>query len=386
MTSGRVEVRDLRLGYDGELVLSLDELTVEPGEFVSVLGPSGCGKSTLLSALAGFVDPMAGTVAIDGEDVTHVPAHRRETGMVFQSYALFPHLTVRRNLEYGLRVRKVGKAERAERVGEILDLVGLEEFADRYPRQLSGGQQQRVAIGRSLVTRPRVLLLDEPLSNLDAKLRRYMRHELRELQQRVGTTMIFVTHDQAEALATSDRVVLLADGRLEQLGTPEELYRAPRTAFVADFVGAANVLEVAHGTHDGGASDGGASDGGASVLGRPVTGRAAQGTRVAIRPEALRLAPATAADPEAARAVVVSVGFTGERYDYRLRTSAGVALLASPPAERDGGAHPAGTAVAVAFDAEDVLPLAGTGAGEVGGADGGVAPEGGTGVDVGEAP
>jgi putative spermidine/putrescine transport system ATP-binding protein len=348
MTSGRVEVRDLRLGYDGELVLSLDELTVEPGEFVSVLGPSGCGKSTLLSALAGFVEPMAGSVLIDGEDVTHVPAHKRETGMVFQSYALFPHLTVRRNLEYGLRVRKVGKAERTERVDEVLELVGLEEFAERYPKQLSGGQQQRVAIARSLVTRPRVLLLDEPLSNLDAKLRRYMRHELRELQQRVGITMVFVTHDQAEALATSDKVVLLAGGHLEQLGTPEELYRAPRTAFVADFVGAANVLPVVS-----------APDGGATLLGRPVTGRAAEGPRAAVRPEALRIALATPADPEASRAVVVSVGFTGERYDYRLRTADGTALLASPPAAET--VHPVGTAVAVHVDDADVLPLAGTG-------------------------
>ncbi|WP_432457234.1 ABC transporter ATP-binding protein [Cellulomonas iranensis] len=345
MTSGRVEVRDLRLGYHGELVLALDELTVEPGEFVSVLGPSGCGKSTLLSALAGFVEPMAGTVHVDGEDVTHVPPHRRETGMVFQSYALFPHLTVRRNLEYGLRARKVPRAERDARVAEALALVGLEDFAGRYPRQLSGGQQQRVAIARSLVTRPRVLLLDEPLSNLDAKLRRYMRHELRELQQQVGTTMVFVTHDQSEALATSDRVVLLAGGRLEQVGTPEDLYRRPRTAFVADFVGAANVLDVRTGP-----------GGEPRVLGRPYDVAAPAPARVALRPEVLRLRAVTGTDPEGSVVTVVSVGFGGERYDYRVRTADGRTLLVSPPA--DTAPHPVGTSVALHWEPGAVVPLA----------------------------
>ena len=321
---GRVEIRDLSVGYGGAPVLELDELTIEAGEFVSVLGPSGCGKSTLLAVLAGFVAPTTGTVAIDGEDITHVAPNRRETGLVFQSYALFPHMTVRRNLEYGLRTRRVPRAERTERVDDALRLVDLVEFADRYPQQLSGGQQQRVAIARALVTRPRVLLLDEPLSNLDAKLRRQMRHELRELQREVGTTTVFVTHDQAEALALSDRVALLAHGGLEQLGTPEDLYRAPRTRFAADFVGAANLLTV----HDG--------DGGRTVLGRPVPLPASAGGTVALRPEHVRLVePDEPGAPDesagaAARATVLSVGFAGERYEYRLRTEDGTELLASP--------------------------------------------------------
>ncbi|MBE9924875.1 ABC transporter ATP-binding protein [Cellulosimicrobium cellulans] len=317
-TQGRVEVRGLSVGYGGPPVLELDELTIEAGEFVSVLGPSGCGKSTLLGVLAGFVAPTTGAVVIDGEDVTHVAPNRRETGLVFQSYALFPHMTVRRNLEYGLRTRRVPRAERTERVADALRLVDLVDHADRYPQQLSGGQQQRVAIARALVTRPRVLLLDEPLSNLDAKLRRQMRHELRELQREVGTTTVFVTHDQAEALALSDRVALLAHGGLEQLGTPEELYRAPRTRFTADFVGAANLLPV-HG-----------EDGARTVLGR----RLAQGDdvdTVALRPEHLLLT-----DPRdgAVPATVLSVGFTGERYEYRVRTADGTDLLASPPGSR----------------------------------------------------
>jgi putative spermidine/putrescine transport system ATP-binding protein len=323
-TQGRVEIRGLSVGYGGPPVLELDELTIEAGEFVSVLGPSGCGKSTLLSVLAGFVAPTAGTVAIDGQDVTHVAPNRRETGLVFQSYALFPHMTVRRNLEYGLRTRRVPRAERDERVADALRLVHLTDYADRYPQQLSGGQQQRVAIARALVTRPRVLLLDEPLSNLDAKLRRQMRHELRELQREVGTTTVFVTHDQAEALALSDRVALLAHGGLEQLGTPEELYRAPRTRFTADFVGAANLLPVRE------------TDGRRTVLGRAVP-RTEQSETVALRPEHVVLVDPDGtgvADATDAPATVLSVGFTGERYEYRLRAADGTELLACPPGTR----------------------------------------------------
>ncbi|GAA2226553.1 ABC transporter ATP-binding protein [Promicromonospora sukumoe] len=339
-TQGRVEIRGLSVGYGGPPVLELDELTIEAGEFLSVLGPSGCGKSTLLSVLAGFVEPTTGTVLIDGEDVTHVAPNRRETGLVFQSYALFPHMTVRRNLEYGLRTRRVPRDERAERVRDALKLVDLVDFADRYPQQLSGGQQQRVAIARALVTRPRVLLLDEPLSNLDAKLRRQMRHELRELQREVGTTTVFVTHDQAEALALSDRVALLAHGDLEQLGTPEELYRTPRTRFAADFVGAANLLPV----HDG--------DGGRTVLGRPVRLAGAAGATVALRPEHVRVVEAGG---DAAPATVLSVGFAGERYEYRLRTADGTELLASPA---DGGRRFAeDESVGLTWSDDALLPL-----------------------------
>jgi putative spermidine/putrescine transport system ATP-binding protein len=243
--SGHVEIHELAAGYDGTRVLDLSELSIQAGEFLSILGPSGCGKTTLLNCLAGFVEPEHGRILLDGKDVTALPPYRRGLGMVFQNYALFPHLTVADNVAYGLRVRKVGRTERAARVAEALRLVGLADFAGRRPRQLSGGQQQRVAIARALAIRPSVLLLDEPLSNLDAKLRREMRVELRSLQQQVGTTMVFVTHDQEEALALSDRVAVMNAGRVEQLGTPEEVYRRPRTRFVAEFIGAANVLEQA---------------------------------------------------------------------------------------------------------------------------------------------
>ena len=244
MSVGHVAVRNLQAGYGDVTILDLDTLDVQPGEFLSVLGPSGCGKTTLLNVIAGFVDARQGQVLVDGRDVTGEPAHRRDLGIVFQSYALFPHLSVAQNVAYGLDVRKTPKAEVRRRVAEVLELVDLTAFADRRPRQLSGGQQQRVAVARALAYSPSVLLLDEPLSNLDAKLRRQMQFELRRIQKAIGTTMIFVTHDQDEALTMSDRVALLNGGKIEQIGTPEEIYRQPRTAFVADFLGAGNLIRA----------------------------------------------------------------------------------------------------------------------------------------------
>ncbi|MCS7234456.1 MAG: ABC transporter ATP-binding protein [Armatimonadota bacterium] len=225
-------------------VLAVDsvDLHVPPGKLVTLLGPSGCGKTTTLRLVAGLERPTAGRVWIADEDVTDLPAARRGVTMVFQSYALFPHLTVFENVAYGLRVQRLPAAEVRRRVMEALELVGLPETAERYPAQLSGGQQQRVALARALVMQPRVLLFDEPLSNLDAKLRRRVRAEIRMLQQRLGITSLYVTHDQAEALALSDVVVVMNQGRVEQVGIPEEVYRRPRTRFVADFIGEANLL------------------------------------------------------------------------------------------------------------------------------------------------
>lgn len=242
MTAGHVAVRGLQAGYGGDTILDLERLEVEPGEFLSVLGPSGCGKTTLLNVIAGFVEAREGQVLIDGRDVTAEPAHKRDLGLVFQSYALFPHLTVAQNVAYGLVIRKKTKSDIRQRVSEVLELVDLGVHADRRPRQLSGGQQQRVALARALAYSPSVLLLDEPLSNLDAKLRRQMQFELRRIQKAIGTTMIFVTHDQEEALTMSDRVALLSGGSVEQIDTPEKIYRQPRTAFVADFLGAGNLI------------------------------------------------------------------------------------------------------------------------------------------------
>ncbi len=219
-------------------------LAVEKGEFVSLLGPSGCGKTTTLQMIAGFVEASAGRVTLDGRDLLAVKPAERGLGIVFQSYALFPHLTAAQNVAFGLEMRRVPRAEREARVKEALALVGLAAFADRFPRRMSGGQQQRVALARALVIRPRILLLDEPLSNLDAKLREGMQIELRQIQRTVGTTTLLVTHDQAEAMALSDRIVVMNAGRVEQIARPHEAYEKPATPFVAGFLGKTNVLTV----------------------------------------------------------------------------------------------------------------------------------------------
>ena len=216
------------------------DLSIKPGELVALLGPSGCGKTTALRALSGLESIDGGSILIDGEDVAGVPTNKRDMGMVFQSYSLFPHLTVLENVEFGLRMRKVRVNERQPRAVEALEMVGLGRMASRYAHQLSGGQQQRVALARALVTRPRVLLLDEPLSALDAKVRVQLRDEIRRIQTELGITTVFVTHDQEEALAVADRVAVMKDGAIEQIGTPEELYTTPSSAFVADFVGLSN--------------------------------------------------------------------------------------------------------------------------------------------------
>ncbi|AWI08075.1 spermidine/putrescine transport system ATP-binding protein [Ereboglobus sp. PH5-5] len=219
-------------------------LEVQTGEFLTLLGPSGCGKTTLLRMLSGFEHPTEGTIFIDGEDVTDLAPYRRNVNQVFQSYALFPHMTVRDNIGFGLRMKKVAEAEARQRIADVVKLVALEGFEDRYPHQLSGGQRQRVALARAIVPRPTVLLLDEPLSALDAKLRVQMQFELKRLQKHLGITFVFVTHDQEEALTMSDRIAVFNKGKLEQLGTADEIYHHPKTAFVADFIGEANLLEA----------------------------------------------------------------------------------------------------------------------------------------------
>jgi putative spermidine/putrescine transport system ATP-binding protein len=218
------------------------ELSISGGEFVALLGPSGCGKSTALNVLAGLLTPTSGSIWLDGTRIDTVPSERRDFGMVFQNYALFPHLTVTDNVGFGLRVRRVRKAERVRRVADALRLVQLADQADKYPGQLSGGQQQRVAIARAVVTEPRLVLMDEPLSNLDAKLRLDMRTEIRLLHQELGLTTVYVTHDQQEALSLADRLVVLRDGQVQQIGTPTEIYEEPANAYVAAFVGYRNAL------------------------------------------------------------------------------------------------------------------------------------------------
>jgi putative spermidine/putrescine transport system ATP-binding protein len=241
-TAVEVRLEGLSRHYGPVVALDHLDLTLEPGELIALLGPSGCGKTTTLRLLAGLEDADTGRVVVGGRDITGLSAAKRDMGMVFQAYSLFPHMTVRQNVAFGLRLRKVSAAQRDKRALEMLDLVGLSVQADRYPHQLSGGQQQRVALARALAIEPQVLLLDEPLSALDAKVRAQLRDEIRRIQLEVGITTLFVTHDQEEALAIADRVGVMREGRLEQLAPPTEVYSRPATSFVAEFVGLSNRL------------------------------------------------------------------------------------------------------------------------------------------------
>ncbi|WP_201318016.1 ABC transporter ATP-binding protein [Paenibacillus sp. EPM92] len=238
-----VELLNVQKKFGSNVVVDNFNLQVEKGECVSFLGPSGCGKTTTLNMIAGFLEPDQGDLLIKGKRMNGVPSNKRDLGMVFQTYSLFPHMTVAENVGYGLKLRKVAKAEIAERVGKVLELVKLPHVADRYPKQLSGGQRQRIAIARALVTEPSLLLLDEPLSNLDAKLREELRDELKRLQQEIGVTTIFVTHDQEEALYLSSRIVVLDHGKVEQIGTPWEIYNRPASEFVHTFIGKSNRMQ-----------------------------------------------------------------------------------------------------------------------------------------------
>ncbi len=240
---GEVELRALTKHYDDAVAVDRIDATIRAGEFFSMLGPSGCGKTTTLRMIAGFVRPTSGEILLDGSDVAQVPPHRRDVHTVFQNYALFPHLNVFDNVAFGLRRRRVAKDDVRRRVQDALELVELDQLGSRRPQQLSGGQQQRVALARALVLRPSVLLLDEPLGALDAKIRKQLRMELKALQEEVGITFVFVTHDQEEALSMSDRVAVMSAGRIEQIGTPAEVYEDPATVFVADFLGVSNLMD-----------------------------------------------------------------------------------------------------------------------------------------------
>jgi len=322
-----VRLTDLTRVYAGN-VRALDGFTlhIAPGEFVALLGPSGCGKTTALRLLAGLEDADGGTIEVGGRDVTNVPTSKRDMGMVFQAYSLFPHMTARQNVEFGLQLRKQDKATRHGRAADMLDLVGLSKQADRYAHQMSGGQQQRVALARALAIEPQVLLLDEPLSALDAKVRSQLRDEIRRIQLEVGTTTLFVTHDQEEALAVADRVGVMNAGRLEQLASPAQLYKNPATPFVADFVGLTNRLHCR------------VAGGVARVLGGAVpllAGSAGDGLAIVlVRPEGVTIAPVGSGGSGGsggAAATVVSASFLGAsgKIVARLESSEGVGDLVS---------------------------------------------------------
>ncbi len=346
--AARVELDRVSKRFGQILAVESVTLTIEAGELVTLLGPSGCGKTTTLRIVAGLETATAGRVRIGEADVTDLPPNARDVSMVFQSYALFPHLNVFENVAYGLRVLRRPEGEVRKAVHEVLELVGMPGMESRSPGALSGGQQQRVAVARALVLQPKVLLFDEPLSNLDAKLRKRMREEIRLLQQRLGITAIYVTHDQAEALAISDRIVVMHRGRVAQIGGPSELYRSPANRFVADFIGEANFLPArAEPAGDGTVE---------VVIGSQrlrIRGRAAKAGPVTVlaRPEAIRIATGGGA----VAGVVRKVSYLGSSADYTIETELGSVLVTDFAVAE--GVLPAGTAVRLEFLAYGVHVL-----------------------------
>jgi putative spermidine/putrescine transport system ATP-binding protein len=326
MSEWMIELRNVTKRYGDLLANDRVDLQVRRGELLTLLGPSGCGKTTALRCITGHQRPDSGQVLIDDQDVTDVPTYRRNLGMVFQNFALFPHMTVYENVEFPLMIRNQPKGERANLVREALKLIRMETLEERYPRQLSGGQQQRVGLARALVYRPTVLLLDEPLSNLDAKLREEMRFEIRELVSQLGITAVYVTHDQGEALALSDRVAIMNAGRLQQVGTPQQIYEQPRTRFIASFIGLSDFLEGHVEAAEGGSVR-------VSVQGLELTLVAdtllvaGQPVSLFIRPNNVRLLDIQTEQRENVfDATVQKMTYLGEIIDYRVAMSNGVEM------------------------------------------------------------
>jgi ABC-type Fe3+/spermidine/putrescine transport system ATPase subunit len=347
----RLQLRQLSKAYGAVLVVDGVDLALEEGEFLSLLGPSGCGKTTTLRMIAGFTEPTKGTIEMDGSVISSpqsvLPPERRQMSMIFQSYAIWPNMTVAQNIAFGLEMRKVQKAEVERRVAEILDVVQMGHLAGRYPSELSGGQQQRVALARAVVVKPAVLLLDEPLSNLDANLREEMRHEIRRLHDEFHITTIYVTHDQAEAMATSDRIAVMHAGRIEQVDAPHMLYTRPRTRFVAGFIGRTNLIEGRLQGDDivlpGFALKSAAVEGAAGGAPRPIL--------LSVRPQAMllhRTSPAAANGRTVVPATVTGRVYMGDVWDYTVQPQAdGPGLrVAAPPRQ----VHEIGEAVWVEFD------------------------------------
>jgi putative spermidine/putrescine transport system ATP-binding protein len=351
MSQSFLSISAIDKAYGATVVVRDFNLEVRQGEFVSFLGPSGCGKTTMLRIIAGLEVPQQGTITIDGTDMTHLKPNQRNVGMVFQSYALFPNLTVAQNISFGLRVAHMGKAQISERVDEMLQIIKLAELGNRYPYQLSGGQQQRVALARALATKPRLLLLDEPLSALDAQVRVSLREEIRAIQRKLNITTIFVTHDQEEALSMSDRIVVMHNGMAEQVGTPFEIYNQPTTRFVANFVGTLNVLRGVVADPASGLVD---FEKSRLALNRKLTTRGAE-VFLALRPEAISL-KADKDKTSSLQGEILDVSFLGSV--IRVKVAVGNSMLSLDMFNSPGSAPPVvGEAATLHFAEGDVLLL-----------------------------
>jgi spermidine/putrescine transport system ATP-binding protein len=352
---GEVELRSLTKRYDESLAVDAINATINAGEFFSLLGPSGCGKTTTLRMIAGFVRPTAGEILLDGDDVAQVPPHKRNVHTVFQNYALFPHLSVFDNVAFGLKRKRTPKDELHRRVEEAITLVELSGYGERRPSQLSGGQQQRVALARALVLRPAVLLLDEPLGALDAKIRKQLRIELKGLQEEVGITFVFVTHDQEEALSMSDRVAVMSKGKIEQIGTPAEVYEDPATVFVADFLGISNLMD---GTVVGACNGGCTVAIGDFMLTAGCGDTAARGAvKVVARPERLTLLEHGAVADNTLPGMVERTVYVGSNLQVMVRLATGVQLQASITNTGQAAQMDQGTPVAVQIPADALRVL-----------------------------
>jgi spermidine/putrescine transport system ATP-binding protein len=349
---GRVELSDLVKRFDDVTAVDGISVDIPAGEFFSLLGPSGCGKTTTLRMIAGFERPDAGRILLDGRDMAQTPPHKRPVNTVFQSYALFPHLNVADNVAFGLRFQGVGKAEARDRVASALDLVRLRGFEERRPSQLSGGQQQRVALARALVLNPSVLLLDEPLGSLDAKLRKALQIELKAIQERVGITFVYVTHDQEEALTMSDRIAVMSEGHIEQVGPPRDVYEDPETDYVADFLGVSNLM------HARGMGGGRVAIGDVTLEARRGDVDATDDVRLVIRPERVRVEDRGAEGPNRVPGMVERTVFLGPTVQVMVTLVGGQSLQAIEPNRGQDAARAQGEPVSVHLPPEDLRVLA----------------------------
>jgi spermidine/putrescine transport system ATP-binding protein len=352
-----ISLEGVSKGYGGHAAVRDVSLEIGEGEFFSLLGPSGCGKTTTLRMIAGFVSPDAGRILLHGADVTSVPPNKRPVNMVFQHYALFPHMSIYDNVAFGLSVRRVARRELEERVEELLRVVALEGYEQRRPRQLSGGQQQRVALARALVNRPAALLLDEPLGALDVKLRKQMQLELKRIQNELGTTFVYVTHDQEEALAMSDRIAVMNGGIVEQIGSPRDVYERPATAFVADFIGSLNALDVTVDELVGGYAVTRLGEDERVVV--PVGSGVQRGAsiRVGVRPERVRLGPPGAGTGSHLAGTLAEVVYLGMYTQLHVDTRAG-RVVCNRLADQSPAPLEPGTGLELSWDADESYVLA----------------------------